>query len=173
MALTRRDLGADPSQAEGDSAEAGDDDARYINEQWLEFGGLRIQVYFRVDRGTSTEIFGQVEGRWTPMFRLDDFPEHGKDFPHFHAPPLPPPPGPEVRKFDRSLGEPHLWFVEQVRNHLEAWLIEGGFESSLSAIDFDEVTRNADRITEAIVGCIDGEFAYVPGVGLQRTDVSA
>jgi hypothetical protein len=130
----------------------------------LEFGGLRFDVSFR-EVGATLRIDGRIEGTWTEMLRFDDF----VDVPHFHAPA-----DGEAIPFDRaSLGEPLAWYVAQVRDHLPEWLEKAGFGDVLPTIDVDAVSRNADRLTEAMTACVPAGFLRVPGVGLQRSEPSA
>ena len=126
-----------------------------------EFGGLRFDVSFR-GRGATLRVLGKTDSQWTEMLRFDDFIEE----PHFHAPP-------EVQMpFDRSVGEPLAWYVAQVRDHLAEWLERAGFGSLLSTIDLDEVSRNAHKLEDAMIACVPEGYVRVPGVGLQRVELS-
>lgn len=129
----------------------------------LELGGLVFDVSFR-DVGATLRISGKWDGRPTEMLRFDDFVEN----PHFHAPAS----GPAI-PFDQSLGEPLAWYIVQIRNHLAEWLERAGFEEVVPHVDFDEVSKNADKIAKAMVDCVPAGYVRVPGSGLQRTEVTA
>jgi hypothetical protein len=134
--------------------------------QTLEFGGLRFTASFD-HRGATLCVFGLVEGQWTEMLRFDDF----VDEPHFHAPS--PPAGKQI-PFDRAtLGEPLAWFVMQIRDHLADWIERAGYPGVLDSIDLDEISRNVDRLTDAMVACVPEGFTRVPGIGVQRVNASA
>jgi hypothetical protein len=132
-------------------------------KQVFEFGGLGFDVSFR-DVGATLRVKGRHDGKWTEMLRFDDF----VDGPHFHVPAS----GPSIQ-FDRSLGDPLAWYVTQVRDHLAEWLQRAGFEDVLTGVDLDEVAKNADTLTEAMIACVPGGYVRVPGIGLQRVDVPA
>jgi hypothetical protein len=130
----------------------------------LEFGGLRFNVSFR-DAGATLRVDGLVDGAWTEMLRFDDF----VDMPHFHAPadgdPIP---------FDRAtLGEPLAWYVAQIRDHLPEWLEKAGFGEVLPSIDVEMISLSSERLIEAMNACVPAGFLRVPGVGLQRAELSA
>src|SRR5579862_4507147 len=124
----------------------------------LELGGLRFDVSFR-SVGATLRVDGRVDEHWVEMLRFDDF----VDSPHFHAPAS----GDSIA-FDRTSGEPLAWYVSQIRDHLPEWLEKAGFASVLPTIDVDEISKNADRLTEAMEACVPDGFVRVPGVGLQR-----
>jgi len=127
-----------------------------------EFGGLHFEVSFR-GRGATLRVRGRSDSQWAEMLRFDDFIED----PHFHAPP-------EVQvPFDRSLGEPLAWFVAQVRDHLAEWLERAGFGALLTTIDLDEISRNADKLEEAMIACVPEGYVRVPGFGLQKVPVTS
>jgi hypothetical protein len=144
-------------------APVGDDK---INVHELEIGGLRFRIYYRVGRGIGMEVYGNLQGESTQLFRVDDF----VDDPHFHFPVVPMAARDVDPKtsFDESQGEPHTWFVEQIRDHLAEWLTDCGFESVLPTVDIDEISKNAHLITEAIIDTAPSDYVFVPGVGLQR-----
>lgn len=122
-----------------------------------EFGGLRFDVSFR-GRGATLRVFGKVGDSFEEMLRFDDFVED----PHFHAPPA------VQMKFDRSLGEPLVWYIAQIRDHLAEWLETAGYESVLADVDVDEVTENAGVLEAAMEDCVPEGYVRVPGVGLQK-----
>jgi hypothetical protein len=130
----------------------------------LEFGGLRFNVSFR-DVGATLRVDGRVDSAWTEMLRFDDF----VDMPHFHAPA-----DGDAIPFDRaSFGEPLAWYVAQIRDHLPEWLERAGFGEVIPSIDVKVVSRNADKLIEAMNACVPAGFLRVPGFGLQRAELSA
>jgi len=133
-----------------------------VNGVVLELGGLRFDVSLR-DPGATLRVDGMVDGTWTPMLRFDDFVEK----PHFHSPAS----GPSI-DFDKSLGEPLAWYIEQIREHLSDWLERAGFENVLSSIDVDAISANADRVAEAMSARVPAGYVRVPGIGFKRVDES-
>jgi hypothetical protein len=129
------------------------------NERHLDIGGLRFDVFFDRDMGATMEILALTDGRPIPMIRLDDYDEN----PHFHAP---------VGvwfNFDRAaLGEPLAWFVDQIRNHLPELLERSRVPQLIPHIDFDEISRRADELYDAMAARVPRGCARIPGVGLQR-----
>ena len=132
-------------------------------ETVLEFGGLRFGVSFR-EAGATLRVSGRPDNEWVEMLRFDDF----FDQPHYHAPSS----GPGIM-FDRSLGEPLAWYVTQIRDHLAEWLARADFATVLPTVDLAAVTDHADEITRAMEECVPEGFARVPGIGLQRIEVTA
>src|ERR1700722_17208464 len=80
-------------------------------------GGLRFEVSFR-GPGATLRVYGPIDGTDTDLMRFDDFVGE----PHFHGPP-----SAGQRGFDRSLGDPLAWYIEQVRHHLPEWLEKAGW----------------------------------------------
>jgi hypothetical protein len=130
--------------------------------QVYEFGGLRFDVSFR-SPGATLRVLGNVDSHWAEILRFDDFVEG----PHFHAP------ASNRTLFDRSLGEPLAWYVAQIRDHLPEWLERAGFGSLITTVDFDEVSRNAHVLDEAMIACVPEGYVRMPGIGLQRVAVSS
>ena len=52
------------------------------NEQHIDAGGLRFDVFFDRDLGATMEVLALTDGKPIPMIRLDDYDE----IPHYHAP---------------------------------------------------------------------------------------
>jgi hypothetical protein len=127
-----------------------------------EFGGLRFDVSFRA-QGATLRVLGKIDSHWVEILRFDDFVEG----PHFHTPAA------NRMMFDRSLGEPLAWYVAQVREHLPEWLERAGFGSLIITVDFDEVSRTAHVLEEAMIACVPEGYVREPGVGLQRVAVSS
>jgi hypothetical protein len=129
------------------------------NEQAIEFGGLRFEIFFDRDLGATMEVFALTDGKPIPMIRLDDYDEN----PHYHAP---------VGvwfNFDRaSLGEPLAWFTDQVRNHLPALLERSRVQQLIPELDFSEISANADALYDAMAARVPRGCVRIPGVGLQR-----
>jgi hypothetical protein len=125
----------------------------------LEFGGLHFEISFR-DVGATLRVDAEIDGTWTEVIRFDDF----VDTPHFHAPASDDP-----ILFDRAtLGEPLAWFVTEIRDHLADRLEMAGYAELVPSLDLQEITENADQLTEAMTACVPAGFVRVPGVGLQR-----
>src|SRR5690349_4647522 len=102
-----------------------------VNQQILEFGGLRFDVAFRAVAGATLRVDGKVDGDWKELLRFDDFIEK----PHYHAPA-----DAHQVDFDRDeLGEPLAWYIAQIRDHLPEWLTKSGFADVVPSVDMDEV----------------------------------
>ena len=130
------------------------------NEIALEFGGLRFEVFFDRDLGVTMEVLALTGDGPVTMIRLDDYQEN----PHYHAPVG------VWHPFDRGvLGEPLAWFVEQVRDHLPAWLDRSGFSGMLPAVDLGDIADNTDALYAAMAARVPRGCVRVPGLGLQRT----
>lgn len=133
---------------------------RAVNQQILEFGGLRFDVAFRAVAGATLRVDGKVDNEWKELLRFDDF----IDVPHYHAPA-----DAHQINFDReTLGEPLVWYIAQIRDHLPEWLTKSGFADVVPSVDMDEVVRNIDKVDEAMRTCVPEGFVRVPGVGIQR-----
>lgn len=138
---------------------------RAVNQQILEFGGLRFDVAFRAVAGATLRVDGKVDNEWKELLRFDDF----IDVPHYHAPA-----DAHQINFDReTLGEPLVWYIAQIRDHLPEWLTKSGFADVVPSVDMDEVVRNIDKVDEAMRACVPEGFVRVPGVGIQRVSAAA
>jgi len=102
---------------------------------------------------------GRVDGEWQELLRFDDFIEQ----PHYHVPA-----SGDAIMFDRELGEPLEFYVEQLRDHLGELLTEAGYEEVAADVDLRAVSRDADRIRAAMIEVVPDGYTRVPGVGLQR-----
>ena len=130
------------------------------NEIALEFGGLRFEIFFDRDLGVTMEVLALTADGPVTMIRLDDYQEN----PHYHAPVG------VWHPFDRgALGEPLAWFIEQVRDHLPAWLDRSGFSGVLPAVDLGDIADNSDVLYAAMAARVPRGCVRVPGLGLQRT----
>jgi hypothetical protein len=136
---------------------------RRLNQQELEFGGLRFDVSFTGEFGATLRVYGQVGDEWTEMLRFDDF----VDGPHYHAPA-----SAHQINFDRALGVPLEWYIAQIRDDLPAWLTRSGFADVVPSLDLEAVAANVDKVEEAMSACVPPGFTRVPGVGLQRVATS-
>jgi hypothetical protein len=129
------------------------------NEEVLDLGGLRFDIYFDRDLGATMEVLGRVGDRYRGILRLDDYDEN----PHYHAP---------VGAwfgFDRNaLGEPLRWFVEQVRDHLPELLERSRAPQLIPTLDVDEIAANAPLLYDAMAARVPRGCVRVPGIGLQR-----
>jgi hypothetical protein len=138
---------------------------RAINQQILEFGGLRFDVTFRSVAGATLRVDGKVGDDWKELLRFDDF----VDKPHYHAPA-----DAAQIDFDRDKdGEPLAWYIAQIRDNLPELLTDSGFGDIARAIDMDEIARNVDKVDRAMRDCVPEGFERVPGVGLQRVGADA
>jgi hypothetical protein len=125
----------------------------------VESGRLRFEATFRAPAGATLRVFGEVEGHQEELLRFDDFVED----PHYHAPAD----GDQIA-FDRTAkGEPLVWFVAQIRDHLAELLTQAGFSAVLAGVDLDEVSASAEEIRQAMEECVPAGYVRVPGVGLQ------
>jgi hypothetical protein len=134
------------------------------NEQHIDVGGVRFDVFFDRDLGATMEVSALTDAKPIPMIRLDDYDE----IPHYHAP---------VGvwfNFDRAtLGEPLRWFVDQIRLHLPALLEQSRAAQLIPTLDFDEITRNADVLYDAMAARVPRDCERIPGVGLRRLPADA
>jgi hypothetical protein len=129
----------------------------------FQFGGLTFDVSLR-DGGATLRVIGTANGNSTEMLRFDDF----VDSPHFHAPSS----DPQI-PFDRALGDPMVWYVAQVRDHLGEWLERAGFSQVLPSVDLAAIAAHADELERAMQVCVPAGCTRVPGVGLQRVTAPA
>lgn len=133
------------------------------NEQRLEFGGLRFEIFFDRDLGVTMEVLALTDDGPVGMIRLDDYEEN----PHYHAPVG------VWYEFDRAiLGEPLSWFIDQLRNYLRPLLEKSRFAQLLPDIDAGVISENADLLYEAMAARVPRGCVRVPGVGLQRAGSS-
>jgi hypothetical protein len=125
----------------------------------LELGGLRFEVSFR-GPGATLRVLGKSDSDagWAEILRFDDFIEE----PHFHAP------AENRMAFDRALGEPLAWYLEQISDHLAEWMERAGFATLIGSVDFEAISRNIGALEDAMVQCVPEGYARIPGVGLQR-----
>jgi hypothetical protein len=138
---------------------------RAVNQQKFEFGGLRFDVAFRAVAGATLRVDGKVDGEWKELLRFDDF----IDVPHYHAPA-----DAHQIDFDRAtLGEPLVWYIAQIRDHLPEWLTKSGFADVVPTVDMKAVVDNIDKVEEAMRNCVPDGFVRVPGVGIQRVPANA
>jgi len=121
-------------------------------------GGLRFAVSFR-GPGATLRVSGRVDGEWQELLRFDDFIEQ----PHYHVPA-----SGDAIMFDRELGEPLEFYVEQLRDHLGELLTEAGYEEVAADVDLRAVSQDADHIRAAMIDVVPDGYTRVPGVGLQR-----
>ena len=111
------------------------------------------------------------------MIRLDDYQEN----PHYHAPVG------VWHGFDRgALGEPLAWFIEQVQDHLPAWLDRSGFSGVVPAVDLgdDSVVElmashqiGFDRISGIRIGVcetsrVNHGLGYEPGAAADDSNAT-
>jgi hypothetical protein len=56
---------------------------------------------------------------------------------------------------------------------LPEWLEKAGFGEVLPSIDVEMISLSSERLIEAMNACVPAGFFRVPGVGLQRAELSA
>jgi hypothetical protein len=129
------------------------------NETEIEVGGLRFEIFFDRDLGSTMEILATRNGTTFPTIRIDDYEED----PHYHAP---------VGvwfNFDRAaLGEPLAWFIDQVRSHLPELLARSGYARFAESLDFAAIAGITDTLYDAMAARVPRGCTRTPGVGLQR-----
>lgn len=133
------------------------------NQIALEFGGLRLEVYYTENFGDSTRVFGRVSDTWTEMLRFDDF----VDTPHYHAPAD----NPEQIDLDvNEVGEPLEFYLHLLAEDLPSVLSQIGFDSVLSSIDIEEIRKHLGVVRAAMNSVLVEGFSRVPGASLQDAD---
>jgi hypothetical protein len=138
-------------------------DIERLNQVELEFGGVRFETYYTRYFGTSTRLFGRVDGEWVEMLRFDDF----VDVPHYHAP----------ADDDNAImvnvaetGEPMAFFLDIIETKLSDRLPAIGFGEVLPSIDQDRVRANLELVRYAMNSVLPEGFSRVPGQCLQDAD---
>ena len=124
-------------------------------------GGLRFEATFRAPQGATLRVFADVDGERTEVLRFDDF----VDGPHYHLPGA----GPAI-DFDRAeKGEPLAWIVAALRDDPGSLITSAGYAGILPSLDVTTIRAHADRVRQAMEGCVPDGYTRVPGLGLQRT----
>jgi hypothetical protein len=133
------------------------------NEIALEFGGLRLEVYYTNNFGDSTRVFGRVDGEWVEMLRFDDF----VDTPHYHAP------ADNPQQIDLEVsesGEPREFFLNFLADRLTDVLPSIGFADVTQSLDLGEIRRHLPTVRQAMDSVLADGFYRVEGACLQDTD---
>jgi hypothetical protein len=129
----------------------------------LEFGGLRLEVYYTPNFGDSTRVKGMVDGQWKELLRFDDF----VDTPHYHAP------ADNVLQIDldpEEIGEPAEFYLNILDNRLPEILPSIGFEAVLETLDLDEIRRHLRVVRAAMDSVLVTGFYRQPGQSLRDAD---
>jgi hypothetical protein len=128
----------------------------------LEFGGLRLEIYYTPNFGDSTRVFSSAyPGR--ELLRFDDF----VDAPHYHAPAD----DPEQIDLDvEAIGEPRQFFLDFLVRRLPEILPTIGFGHVLETLDLTEVQRHLGVVQAAMDSVLVEGFYRVDARGLQDSD---
>jgi hypothetical protein len=138
-------------------------DIERLNQVELQFGGVRFETYYTRYFGTSTRLFGKVEGEWVEMLRFDDF----VDVPHYHAPADD---DNAIMVDAAEIGEPMPFFLDLIENKLPERLPQIGFGDVLPSIDLDRVKANIDLVRHAMNSVLPEGFSRVSGQTLRDSD---
>ena len=133
------------------------------NQIALEFGGLRLEVYYTENFGASTRVFGRVSDTWTEMLRFDDF----VDTPHYHAPADNPE---QIDLVVAEMGEPLEFYLHTLAEDLPSLLPQIGYDSVLSSIDIVEIRKLLGVVRAAMNSVLVEGFSRVQGTSLQDAD---
>jgi hypothetical protein len=128
----------------------------------LEFGGLRLEVYFTGNFGASVVVFATARPE-IEMLRFDDF----VDVPHYHAPGDDPHP---INLHVADVGEPCEFFLNYLSENLPAILPQIGFGDIVETLDFAEIARHVDVVRASMTTVLPDGFFRTPGTSLQDSD---
>jgi hypothetical protein len=135
---------------------------RRKHEISLEFGGLRLEVYFTGDFGASIIAFALARPE-IEMLRFDDF----VDRPHYHAP------GDDQHPTNldvAEVGEPLEFFLNYLAKSLPTVLPQIGFADVVETLDLAEIGRHLDVVRASATSVLPDGFYRVPGTSLQDSD---
>lgn len=133
------------------------------NESTKEIGGLRFDVFFTVGRGPTTEVYAKADDEWVKLFMFDEF----IGMPHYHVPGTSKP----VR-FDRAaLGQPHLWYLTQLRENLRTWIEISGYAKILPSVNLEEIAGRVEEIEAMMNDCFPADFYRDSELGVQQRAV--
>jgi hypothetical protein len=128
----------------------------------LEFGGLRLEVYFTGNFGASVIVFATARPE-IEMLRFDDF----VDVPHYHAPGGDPHPN----NLDvAEVGEPLEFFLNYLAEKLPTVLPQIGFGEIVESLDFAEIARHLNAVRASMTAVLPDGFFRAPGTSLQDSD---
>jgi hypothetical protein len=128
----------------------------------LEFGGLRLEVYFTGNFGASVIVFATARPE-IEMLRFDDF----VDVPHYHAPGDDPHP---TNLDVAEVGEPREFFLNYLAEKLPTVLDQIGFGDIIETLDFAEIARHLDAVRASLNTVLPDGFFRAPGTSLQDSD---
>jgi hypothetical protein len=128
----------------------------------LEFGGLRLEIYFTGDFGASVLVFATARPE-IEMLRFDDF----VDVPHYHAPGDDPHP---TNLDVADVGEPREFFLNYLAENLPTVLPQIGFGDIVETLDFAEIARHLDAVRASMTTILPDGFFRAPGTSLQDSD---
>jgi hypothetical protein len=128
----------------------------------LEFGGLRLEVYFTGNFGASAIVFATARPE-VELLRFDDF----VDVPHYHAPGDNPDP---INLDVADVGEPREFFLNYLGEKLPTVLPEIGFADIVETLDFAEIDRHLDAVRASLNTVLPDGFSRAPGTSLQDSD---
>jgi hypothetical protein len=129
----------------------------------LEFGGLRLEVYYTPNFGASTRVKGIVDDEWEEMLRFDDF----VDTPHFHAPADNPV---QIDLDPAEAGEPATYYLNILAHRLPEILPTIGYGGLLETLDLDEIQRHLPVVRAAMDTVLIPGFFRISGTCLQDSD---
>jgi hypothetical protein len=135
------------------------------NEIALEFGGLRLEVYYTNNFGASVRVFGLVEGTNVEMLRFDDF----VDTPHYHAPASDPI---QIDLNPSEVGEPREFFLAYLAQELPTTLQKIGFAATIETLDLAEIKRQLPVVRAAMDTVLVDGFFRADGKCLQDSDLT-
>jgi hypothetical protein len=128
----------------------------------LEFGGLRVEVYYTQNFGASVRVFGASDPT-RELLRFDDF----VDTPHYHAPAD----NPEQINLDVSRdGEPREFFLHVIDEQLVDILAQIGFGDVVGTLDVHEIRRHLSVVRAAMDSVLVEGFHRTAGKCLQDSD---
>jgi hypothetical protein len=128
----------------------------------LEFGGLRLEVYFTGNFGASVIVFAAARPE-IEMLRFDDF----VDVPHYHVPGDDPHP---INLDVADVGEPREFFLNYLTEDLPTVLPQIGFGDIVGTLDFAEIARHVDAVRASLTTVLPDGFFRTPGRSLQDSD---
>jgi hypothetical protein len=128
----------------------------------LEFGGLRLEVYFTGSFGASVIVSATARPE-IELLRFDDF----VDVPHYHAPGDDPDP---VNLDVADVGEPRQFFLNYLAEKLPTVLPQIGFGDIVETLDFAEINRHLDAVRASLNTVLPDGFFRAPGTSLQDSD---
>ena len=112
----------------------------------VELGGLRFAIARREvgeDRGTSIEVYGEVDGAPTQVLRFDCF----RRAPHYHMPPSAPG---QLALDPVEVGDGVAWALRCTRERLPEMIRAAGYAELASRLDPAAFERGWGSVREAV-----------------------